>query len=1101
MNHRAGFRQTQANPLGTTLAKCILFLPLMLLPVSALFGQATEATILGTVTDNSSAAVADAEVTVTNVETNQVRATRSNAEGEYLVPDLPIGTYIVAAEKTGFRKAVQPPFHIDLKARVRADLRLEVGEVSQSIQVTAAAPMLRTDSPEVSTLITEQQLQSLPSQDRHFLSMSVLTPGTYRQWQGNNDRIGDFSGGESLGVNGLNTGSNNFLLDGVSDNLELTGGLNDVPPIDAIQEVSIQTDAYSAEFGRAAGAVVNVALKSGTNSLQGFAYDYLQNDLFNARPYDFTDTNPAKQPLRQNLFGGGLSGPIVRNKVFLFGDYEGLRKPSTVIEYDTTPTGLEKKGDFSQSGWTVYDPATTDQNGNRTPFPGNVIPANRINKSMQSLLDIFPDPNYKDPNPSVLSNYLALDHNQDSRNSYNIKGDLVLSASDTMTMRFAKQLYSLDRSGWLTDSAIGAHGSLNGTNAGWTWAHVFTPNLLNEARAGWNYVNDGNAPFSDEILPALSDIPGGVPSPGYPALSIRNISSTKAVRALRTLPNPYIVWQNSIEGMDNLSWHHGKHAVKVGFDFIHHRSDVGGGAAAGGFKFSVDGYATVNQVAAKRPANLTGTAEFLLGLASQINTYYTFDKNRLRDNRFSTFIQDDWRVTRSLSLSLGVRYEYFPAFYFALDRATNFDFATGTILVPEQGRSFVQDVLGIPNGALPPNYRYVPLDQVQPHSESIDLSPRIGFAWSFAPRFVLRGGYGIFYTPTTTLNVNNISGAPFGFQLQVIGDTSTPVEIAKGFPSGGIYNELSSEDIAPAQYQLHYNDPYVQKFGMNVQYQLFGGTLIEAGYEGNHAIRLDTSSRINFPTPAAGDIQSRRPYPLLGEGFGVEFRGYSHYNALNVILRQRVTHGLQVYAQATVQHSYGTLGYVDPYNWDYARGTLDTDTGHQFSASVIYDTPALRTHSWLARQVFGGWQVSSIIQARGGLPFSVDSPQTMNDDINGSHANYITTNGPAALPSDKRSIDGWFNTAAFVTPPAYTWGNSGYNVLRGPSWSEVELALQKTFAVRERYRITFRGEAENALNKVNLGQPSATTDTPAFGTIRSLGGDPREMQMVLKVAF
>jgi hypothetical protein len=1074
---------------------------LTLLPAGFLSGQATEGTILGTVTDNSTAVVPDAQITVTNLDTNFARTTRTNGDGEYVVPDLPIGHYTVTAEKSGFKKAMVPPVEMNLKARVRADLQLQIGETSQTIEVTGAAALLKTDSPEVSTLITQEQLQSLPSHNRHFLGMAVLTPGVYMQWQGVNDRIGDFSGGASLGVNGLGSGQNNFILDGVSDNLELTGGLNAVPPIDAIREVSVQTNAYSAEFGRAGGSVVNIAMKSGTNQIHGFGYDYIQNDKFNARPYDFTGTNPAKQPLRQNLFGGGISGPIIRNRVFLFADYEGLRKPSTALEYDTTPTALEKKGDFSQSGWTVYDPATQDKNGNRQPFAGNIIPQSRINTKFQELLSIFPDPDYKDPNPTILTNYLAHDVNKDTRNTYTFKGDEVLSSRDTMSMRFQNQLFNLDRSGWITDSAIGAKGTLNGTNAGWTYTHIFTPNLVNEARAGWNYVNDGNAPFNNTILPGLSDIPGGIPNPGFPAFSIRNISSTKAVRALRTLPNPYIVWQNSLQFMDNVSWHHGNHAVKAGVEYIHHRSDVGGGGAAGGFKFSIDGFAVVSSPTAKRPSNMTGTPEFLLGLASQITTYNYYDKNRLRDNRFSAFVQADWRLTPKLSLSLGLRYEYFPAFHFALDRGVNFDLTTGTVLVPESGRSFVQNVLGLPNGDLPPNYKYVPSDRVKPHSDSIDLSPRVGFAYTFNPRIVVRGGYGIFYTPTNTLQVNNLSGAPFSFQMQVTGDAADPVVITNGFPTGGLYNELASTDIGPTQYQSHYLDPYVQKYGVNVQYQALKKTVVEAGFEGNHAIRLDVGTRLNYPKPGPGDIQSRRPYPLSGEGFGDEQRGYSHYNALNIIVRQQVSHGLQIYGQGTIQHSYGNAGYIDPYNWDYSRGTLSQDTAHQLSASVIYDTPGLRSQPWLMRKALGGWQVSSIVALQGGLPFSVNSAQTMNDDVDSSRADYITSNGPAALPNSQRTINRWFNTAAFVTPANYTWGNSGLNILRGPGKAELQLAVQKSFSVRERANLIFRAEAQNAFNRVNLGMPSATVDSAAYGTIRSLGGDPRLMQMMMKITF
>jgi hypothetical protein len=1068
----------------------------------ALLAQATEGSILGTVTDDSGATVTGAEVSVTSVETNYVRKTITNSAGEYVVSNLPLGSYTVSAEMPGFKKSVHGALQMTVKARIRVDLQLHVGEVSQAVEVVGAAPLLKTDSPEVSTLITQQQLSSLPSQNRHFLSMAVLTPGTYRYWTaGGGDRVGDFSGGESIAVGGLNSGQNNFILDGVSNNVELTGGLNAVPAIDAIQEVSVQTNSYSSEFGRSAGAVVNVAMKSGSNELHGFAYDYLQNDKFNARSYDFSGTHPAITPLRKNLFGGGVSGPIKKNKIFFFANYEGLRQPATVIEYDVAPTALERKGDFSQSGWTVYDPATTKPDGTRSAFPGNVIPASRISLLMQDLISIYPLPNYKDPNPSVLNNYLAYDRNNDAKDAFNLKGDVNLSAKDTMTLRYSKQYYSKDRSGWVTDNYIGGHGSLNGTNAGFTETHVFTPNLLNEVRVGWNYVHDGNAPLNNTVLDALKQIPGGLPSAGYPTVSMRNITSTKAVRPLTTLPNPYILWQNSLEYMDNVSWHKGKHALKFGIDFIHHRNDVGGSGAAGGIKFSIDGYQTVAAVGAKRPNNLTGTADGLLGLANQLTTYYVFDKTRMRDNRLSAFVQDEWRATKKLSLSLGLRYEWFPTFTVVGDRQTNFDFATGKVLVPQEARGWVQQFLGFPDGNLPPGYQYLPGNQVLGKNIGVDLSPRIGFAYSITPWLVLRGGYGIFHTVPAALDVNNTVGAPFSFQVQLTGDTATPIVVANGFPSSNIYETLNSNAIPPAQFQGRYYDPYVQKYGMNLQVMPLRKTAIEVGYEGNHAIRLDVSTRLNYPTPAPGDINARRPYPQWGEGFGIEFTGYSHFNAFEMTVRQQLTHGFTVYSQLTLQHSYGAVAYVDPYNWNYGRGTLAIDTAHQWASSVIYDAPSLRQQPWMLRQPFGGWQIAAIYQLRGGLPFSVNSSQAMNDDIDASRANLTLANGPAALPTGQRSINRWFNTNAFTTPADYTWGNSGFNILRGPGWSELELAVQKSFSITESKKLTFRAEAQNALNRVNLGQPSATLGAAALGTIRSLNGDPRLMQMVLKFAF
>lgn len=1079
----------------------------LILASMAAMGQATEGSILGSVLDTSGGAVQGAAVEITNVDTGQKRATVATESGEYVITNVPPGRYTVEAEMRGFKKSVHPAVEVTVKARVRVNLQMTVGEVSQSVEVNSTVGELRTDSAEVSTLVSRNQLGSLPVLNRHILALQVLTPGTFRRWPGaGGDRIGDFSGGESMQVAGLSSGQNNFILDGISNNVELTGGMNAVPAMDAVQEFSIQTNAFSAEFGRAAGAVVNVAMRSGTNDLHGFGYDYLQNNIFNARPYDFSGTNPPITALRKNLFGGGLGGPIKRNRVFLFGNYEGLRQPQGVLEYDTVPTALERNGDFSQSGWTVYDPATLhkDSKGNlvRDPFQGNIIPASRISPLMKTLVSIYPLPNYKDRNPAVLNNFLAQTQNQDAKDAMNLKGDAVLRANDTFTARFGKQWYAKDRSGFMPDNWIGARGTLNGTNAGVTETHVFNPSMVNEVRVGWNYINDGNHPLNNTIIDALESVPGGVITPGYPTVSMRNITSTKAVRPLTTLPTPYIVWQNSLEYMDNLSIYKGKHAIKVGAVYNYNRNDVGSSGATGGIKFSIDGYQTVQTIGGKRPSNQTGTADALLGYASSLTTYYYLDKTRMRDRRFAAFIQDDWRISRKLSLNLGLRYEYSPNWWMKDDRVTNFDLKTGQILVPESGKNYVQSIFGVAGGVLPAGYSYVPLDQVRPKNTGVDFSPRIGFAYLLTNRIVLRGNYGIFMTPPQALSMNNTNGAPFSFQVQLTGDTASPVIIGKGFPASGVYGTLGTNAIPPTQYQLEYRTPYVQKFGMNVQWMPFSKATLEAGYEGNHALRLDDGWRLNYPTPAPGSIDARRPYPQWGEGFGTFFRGFSHYNSLQISWKQQMWHGLSIQSAFTLQHGYGALNSDDPYNFSYGYGNLASNFGQQWNTAVIYDVPVPASWGRALRMAAGGWQTSFITQLRGGLPFTVMSSQTMNDDINSSRANFVVSNGPAALPGDQRSLNRWFNTSAFATPADYTWGNSGLNILQGPGFAQTDLAVQKSLRFfGERLSTTFRAEAMNLFNHVNLGNPASTLGSSNFGTIRSLGGDPRMMQMVLRMSF
>lgn len=1058
--------------------------------------------MLGVVTDPSGAALVGASITVTNTQTNFPRTTLTNKTGEYVVSNLPVGTYNVSAEMTGFRTNVQNAVELTVKARSRVDFRMQTGVVNQTVEVSSGVPLLKTDTSEISTLVTRKELDALPSLDRNFLSLQVLTPGTLRRWpNAGGDRIGDFSGGESMQVNGINAGQNNFILDGISNNVVLTGGMNSVPPMDAIQEFAIQTNGYSAEFGRAGGGIVNVALRSGTNEIHGYAYDYIQNDFFNARPYDFTGTNPGIPALRRNLFGAGGGGPIKRDKAFIFFSYEGLRQPSSAIEYDTVPTALERKGDFSQSGWTVYDPATLDSKGNRTAVPGNVIPASRIDPLMSRLASIFPLPNYKDPSPKVLNNFLAYDRNVDTRDTFNAKSDVNLTQRDVLTLRFSKQQSEKDRSGWVTGNWIGGKGLLNGYNVGLNETHVFTPNLVNEVRIGWNYINDGNSPLNTTPITELNEIPGGYFQVGFPTVSFRNIGSTKAVRPLTTLPNPYVVWQNSMQYMENLNWHKGKHALKIGGDFTRQRNSVGGGAPPGGFKFSVDGYGTVASTTASRPTNLTGTAEGLFGYVDTLTTYNYIDKTRLYQSAWSAFVADEWRITRKLNITLGLRYEYSPNWTNGGDLTTNFDLPSGKILVPDTTKNYVQNVVGLAGGVLPTNYQYVSPSGVYAHSNNTNFAPRLGFAYSITPSVVFRVNYGLFYAPSVVLGMNNMTGAPFSYQLQIIGDTANPVKITQGFPTGGSFAELASSDIAPVYYQNHYDTPIIQKFGANFQLLPLKSTVVEIGYEGNHASGLDESYQLNFPTPAPGAINARRPYPNLAEGTGTIYNGESYFNAFEASVRQRAWHGLSVQSSLTVQHSYGQNGITNPYNYNYTYGRLASDYGSQWNTSVIYELPTARSLPLWARTFVGGWQSSAIVQLRGGLPFSIASSQIMNDDLNASRANVTLANGSPSVPVGPKSINNWFNANAFTTPANYTYGNSGINILRGPGFSQIDFAMQKTFSVMERYHATLRAEAANLFNHPNFGNPSSTLGAAGFNTIRSLGGDPRLMQMVFRFTF
>ena len=722
--------------------------------------QATEGTILGTVVDGSGATIVNAGVRVTNVLTGAERTTSTDESGEYVVTNLPLGRYSVSVEAPGFKRANHPPVEITVKARVRVNLTLEIGEVSQTVDVSASAPLIKTDTPEVGGVVSRQVLQEVPIFGRNFLAISALVPGTTNGPPASRQR--DFSGA-SVTVAGASAEANNFIIDGISNNMEFSGAMGVVPAIDAIQEFAIQTSQYSAEFGRSGGGVINLAIKSGTNEIHGFAYDYLRNDKLDARPFDFTGTNPGKQPLRRNQFGAGAGGPIIKNKAFLFGNYEGIRFPSSAIATYAVPTAAEKRGDFSQSGFSIYDPSTARVDPAnparriRDQFAGNVIPQTRFDPIAVRLLSFFPDPNFRDPNPAVRNNYLVKETSNDDLNSFNLKSDLNLNANNTMTARYSQQRGGRRRSSWMPNDLLGAEASLDATNTGLTYTHVFGPTLVNEARVGYNYLKFGNLMLQNDNILDEFNIPGIFNNPianGYPTFSLRNYMNTPIIRPIASVPTPFVLVEHSWQWLDNISWQKKNHALKFGAEVgkINNNRFQG---RSGNAQLSFDGTYTTPVVGQSLETLRNGVPDALLGLARAFTTQFALDAVRIRSTRFSAFAQDDWRLSNRLSVNLGLRYDFFGPYNEEQDRFTNFDFRTGQRIVPESTRAIAESILRLPGGNLPPGWRYGSLDEVVPKKNWLNFAPRFGFAYSINPRLVLRGGYGIFYGVTVSNNANN----------------------------------------------------------------------------------------------------------------------------------------------------------------------------------------------------------------------------------------------------------------------------------------------------------------------------------------------------------
>ncbi|HEX5481483.1 MAG TPA: carboxypeptidase regulatory-like domain-containing protein [Terriglobia bacterium] len=1079
-----------------------------------LFGQATSGTIFGTVTDSSGAVMPGAKVTVQSVERGARRSVVTNRVGQYTVTHLDLGSYDVSFEAAGFKRVMHPPVTITVKARVEVDAVLQVGSVSQVIRVKGSIPLLKTGSAEVGNVITRQQLQSLPIISRNFLTVATLAPGTNSGDPGG--RQAALSGAEIV-VGGTPAEGNNFIIDGVSDNMDFSGTAVINPPIDAIQEFAVQTSQYSAEFGDAAGGIVNIALKSGTNQLHGFAYDYLQNDALNATPYDFTGAYPPKPPLRRNQFGAGAGLPLIKDKLFLFGDYDGVREPSSSVDQFTVPTAAEKNGDFSQSGFTIYDPSTAHPNPSnpsqivRDPFSGNMIPTSRIDAVGASLAGYLPNPNFVSPIPGVLDNYLTTQTDNDSENRFVIKGDALVSPKDTISAHLANQREVRTLSGWLPNNLQAASGGMNGDNAGLNYTRIVSPTFLNQVRLAYNRMTLPQIMLSNQDILGQFNIPGWVSNQGYPKVTTKNISKSKVERPVATFPTPFILVENTYQFLDTVNWQKGRHSIKVGGEIDHIREDLTGGSPGGG-KFVFDGSYTTQFVGQSVKSPRTGIADQLLGLANSMGTTYNFDAVRIRSYRFDSFIEDDWRVTPRLTLNLGLRYDFFQPYHEEQDRFGNFDLSTGMKLVPETVRKAVKNTLGLLNGDLPAGWKYVPLNQVIPRDNWKDFGPRLGVTFAVNKHLVLRSGYGIYYDQpdNNTFIAAGGEGNPFNFQLETDAGALNPIVVQNGFPSGGIESVLASNSFNAFYDPIDRPDASAQKYSANIEWVPFINTGIEAGYMGQttrHFLSGCTGGN-QAVQPGPSPLIDRVPYPNVGTLDMMLAGDNSNYNALTVSWTQRETHGLTFYSAFTWSKS---MGYdtgagnpvTRPYDLNYDYGPSDYDMAKVWTSALTYGIPRLTSMPSFARAVLGNWELSGVLTFESGLPFTAtDSGAILNVGSISGTGNRPNAVGNPNLPSGQQSIARWFNTSAFVDPPSYTWGNAGKNTLRGPGFANVDFAIQKRIPLfSEHRRLVIRMESTNLFNRVQLGYPNADISDSSFGRIQSLRSGPRALQAALRFEF
>lgn len=1083
-------------------------LALWFLSATFLFCQTTTAILDGIVRDQSGAVVPSAGVNVTNTQTGVVSTTTTDAQGNFLVSFLLPGVYDVSVEKSGFKKTLRHGVTLLVADTARIELTLEVGATTDITTVTAEAPLVKADTSELGQVVQQKPIEELPLNSgtgRNFTALMTLIPGAIRT-----NPVGTFDapqGNSSFAVNGQRDSENNYMVDGADNNEVLLGIVTILPPPEALSEFKIQTNAYSAEFGRAGGAVINVETRSGSNEIHGSAFEFNRNSYFSGRgPFD-----PAKlPPLNQNEYGATLGGPLKKNRLFLAGDWEGFRQAFGTTYIASVPTANQRNGIFlaSEGAGTIYDPTTG------MPFPANMIPSNRITSAGQALLSLFPLPNQ----PGVVSNGNGVANNYtgpvvqtQNVNRVDVRFDATVSAKDTMFARYSifdaytalPPLFGP----MATGNVPGAPGKGPSRDQSIVLGdvHVFSPTFINEARFSYSRIRDTyyNYDYGQNLATQLG-IPNinvfGPISTGLPIVSISGLS------ALGTEgPIPALRYENSFQWVDNVTWVHGKHRIKFGADIHRMRDDfyqISLASPRGQFNF--DQNYTSNNGAARTGL---GVASALLGLPATESrgVIYDFPSNRIFEPFF--FVQDDIKLTQKLTLNLGLRYElYFPPVD-AFNDQSNFDLQTGDMLLA--GRSGNSRAL-------------VNLD-------GNNFAPRFGFAYAKNSATVIRGGYGISYFPDKfgatggTLNDNY----PF-ISLQTVTPPSIYVPspqyaLSAGIPSPVIpnLNQAAIPLIGSATYfDPNYKIGYVQSWNLTVQRQLTKDTVLEVSYVGARGTHLFGNNHINLnlPLPGPGAVVPRQPfYSLNPLATTVNLRDsseWSIYHALQAKFQKRVSHGFWMLVSYAYARSIddATSSY-NPLDWDgITRGPSANDFTHSITISSVYELPIGRNKALgkgmnpILDAFIGGWQANGIYTFRTGLPSTATlSSALASQEVNTGGSDRPDQIASATLPSNQRSLAQYFNTAAFISlPPAsYIFGNAGRDTIRGPSFSNLDCSLFKNFQIKERYKVQVRGEFFNVANHPNYGQPGTSFGTATFGAITSLAGNAnmRQVQLGAKILF
>ncbi|MBL8290600.1 MAG: carboxypeptidase regulatory-like domain-containing protein [Bryobacterales bacterium] len=1087
----------------------------VIVAVSVATAQAPVGEITGSTVDPSGAVVAGAQITITNPATNQVRTVQTNDAGVFSVPALLPGVYSIRAEKPGFSVQVRNDVNLNVGQALVLNFTLQVGNVSEVVEVTGGAPVLETESTSVGTVIENKRIVELPLNGRNYLQLASLIPGATTNGPASSQgqqRMGGARNQFALNVAGQRVHFNHYSLDGMENTDPNFNTYLFLPSIDALQEFKVESGLFSAEYGRAI-AQVNVSTKSGTNDFHGVAFAFVRNSYFDARNF-FATVNP---PFKRNQFGGTFSGPVRlpkvfdgRNRMFFMFNYEGLRERRALTQTNTLPDARFRSGNFGFLNRAIRDPLNPGQT-----FPNGLIPESRISPiSRRVLNDFFPLPNQTGSGAlGITNNYLNDESRRTDGDQFTLRSDFNVNSNNMIFFRFSQTKepqyipFAIKDQGNDVD-ILGQQGVLGFTR-------VIDATKVNEFKFGMNYFNSRNIQqraFERNVVGELG-LQGISQDPLFWGIPVFQITGFANVGECNDCP--FVNWNTTFQFSDNFSWNVGKHTVRFGGEFRRLRYNQIGAVVPRG-RFTWNGQYSGEPM-----------ADMLLGLMSGTEGQVGAPIANFRQNYMALFVQDTWKVNSKLTVNAGLRWEYESPYADKHDAIVNVDFAWDNSREPVFVRAGTGDLnQGNPQFPAPPGWQLVRDGRFGRGAgvpDRNDFGPRAGIAYQINSKTVLRAGGGMYFVRDIGNAVFDIvRNIPFTIRQAETADTTRP---------NLTWNRLFTSTGAPSFLLINqYGErtSYVTQWQSSVQRELTRNMSLEVTYMGSAGIKLRRLTSYNNPEPAPGNPNLNRPFPKFNGSFqNMNAPSHSSYHSLQARLQHRFANGFTLlgsYAYAkSIDNGSGirttdgdALTPSDNYNLRAERGLSAFDFRQRLTASFLYELPFGRGRKVgisnpVANFLLGGWQFGGIVTFQDGFPATAFCGPG-NIQNGGGYCKPDAVSGVSAkLPESQQSVSRFFNTDAFVdrvgvapgaAQPVFRYGTAGRNTIIGPGITSLDMSVNKFFRLKENsHTLEFRGEFFNLPNHPVFQQPGTTVRTPTYGVISGTRLDSRQIQLALKYSF